>query len=114
VRSLLKHYESHFSWGPTGSVALEFASGGGQWVHADSDLDIVLNTPVRIEKEVAVRLVTEFAALAVRVDALIEGPAGALSLQEWAMRAAPWLVRTEEGPILTATPWAVMGCRSVS
>ena len=112
VHRILERHDPRLSWGPIGSVALELATRRGTWVHPNSDLDIVLNTEVPLEKELAKRLLTALTPLAVRIDALIEGPAGAIALEEWAIRSAPWLVRTANGPVLTATPWAVMGCES--
>jgi phosphoribosyl-dephospho-CoA transferase len=111
VRRILEHCHPDLSWGPVGSVALELASGR-EWVQAGSDLDIVIYTEIAIETALADRLLEAFSALSVRVDALVEGPTGGISLAEWASRSGPWLVRSAKGPVLSSVPWSVMGCGS--
>jgi phosphoribosyl-dephospho-CoA transferase len=92
-------------WGPSGSVGFELASGKPT-VTASSDLDLVIEIgrPALIPCN-AVSLWNALTALPVRVDALLEGPWGAVALAEYARALAgdhhhSFVLRTPSGPRL--------------
>lgn len=90
-------------WGPGGSVGFELASGIAV-VTAISDLDIVIRPPRFLSMENAERILHEFSALPVRIDAQIETPNGAISLIEYARGGSQILLRTMDGPRLVKNP----------
>ena len=96
------------TWGPTGSVGFELASGQPT-VKDSSDLDLVIRCPERLPAGHAKRLrdaLVDCARRAGRLaDAQIEVPAGAVSLQELAAGGRV-LLRTAQGPRLTSDPWS--------
>lgn len=92
------------SWGPAGSLGFELASGHAT-ITAGSDIDLVLRAPEPLPRALAAALLADWARLAVRIDAQVEVPAGAVSLAEYASGAARIVLRTEQGPRLIADPW---------
>jgi phosphoribosyl-dephospho-CoA transferase len=92
------------SWGPTGSVGFELASGMPT-VTAKSDVDIVVRAPDFLSVETAKKIVRELSHFPVRIDPQIETPNGAISLIEYSRGENPILLRTAEGPQLIANPW---------
>lgn len=94
-----------FSWGPTGSIGFELATGFPT-VHEGSDIDIVLRTPKPLEKEYAKAIIDFHEQFAVKVDVQLETPFGAVSLVEYARVAGSILLRTSLGPRLVHNPWA--------
>jgi phosphoribosyl-dephospho-CoA transferase len=92
------------SWGPTGSVAFELASGLAA-ARAESDLDLIVQADGPLPPLRAAALAAELARLAVRTDTLLEGPAGAVSLEEYARGQVPLLLRTADGARLVRDPW---------
>ncbi|GGE12602.1 hypothetical protein GCM10011571_12520 [Marinithermofilum abyssi] len=96
------------TWGPTGSVGFELASGVPT-ATATSDLDLVIRVTNHLSVEMARQLVQAFTRLPVRVDGQLETPGGAVSLAEYARGEPPVLFRTRTGPRLVNTPWMEMG-----
>jgi len=92
------------AWGPTGSVGFELASGAPT-ATAASDLDLVLQAPLPVPRELAGALYERLAHLPVRADLLLETPAGALALAEYVAGRAPFGLRTLAGPSLVHDPW---------
>ncbi|MFD2682437.1 malonate decarboxylase holo-ACP synthase [Bacillus seohaeanensis] len=92
-------------WGPTGSVGFELTSGT-ETVTAESDIDLIIRTPHRLEKKLAQHLLDEFQKVGVRIDVQMETPAGAVNLLEYArVKEDPVLVKTQGGPLLMEDPW---------
>lgn len=101
---------SRLSWGPGGSVGFDLATGVPT-LTAASDLDLVLRQVQRLEVAEAVALqsaLTE-AAAPVRVDTLLETPAGGVLLADLATAPGRVLVRTPDGPRLLVDPWLSVG-----
>lgn len=94
-----------FSWGPTGSVGFELATGAPT-AHEGSDLDIVLRAPKPLDKQSAQALIDFHKQFPVRIDVQLETPYGAVSLVEYAGNAGSVLLRTSSGPCLVYNPWA--------
>jgi phosphoribosyl-dephospho-CoA transferase len=92
------------SWGPTGSIGFELASGFPV-VHPNSDLDIAIYAPQRVERKKAAAWNHFNRRLPVDIDALLETPIGACSLREYVSTSPRILLRTKEGPRLVRCPW---------
>jgi phosphoribosyl-dephospho-CoA transferase len=93
-------------WGPGGSVGFEIATGIAT-ATSSSDLDLILRQDHRLGLDEAIDLQAALAEAAapVRVDALLETPLGGVSLADLAAMPARVLVRTPDGPRLSADPW---------
>jgi phosphoribosyl-dephospho-CoA transferase len=106
----LSYLESHLvrldmSWGPGGSVGYELASGIPV-VRADSDLDFILFAPRKLEITEAQDLWRMINSAPGKVDALVETPFCAFSLQEFATTSPrKTLLRTSDSRILGSNPW---------
>jgi phosphoribosyl-dephospho-CoA transferase len=94
-----------FTWGPTGSVGFQLASGSAVTT-SESDLDILVRAPHRLAQETAQRLQRALTASPVRVDVQLETPAGAVALSEYAQRSDQFLARTLDGPRFIEDPWS--------
>jgi phosphoribosyl-dephospho-CoA transferase len=98
-----------FSWGPTGSVGFELATGTLA-VTATSDLDLLIRSPEKLSRENAVLMLSELTRYAqragIRIDAQLETPSGGIALAEWATDKARVMARHAQGPQLLADPWA--------
>ena len=92
------------SWGPVGSVAFELASGLAA-ARPESDLDLIVQADAPLSPQRAAALAGELVRLAVRADVLLEVPAGAVSLEEYARGQVPLLLRTADGARLVHDPW---------
>jgi len=106
----LSYLESHLvgldmSWGPGGSVGYELASGIPA-VRDGSDLDFILFAPEKLDRTEAQDLWRMISSAPGKVDALVETPYCAFSLQEFAT-ASPRkiLLRASDGRILGSNPW---------
>ncbi|MEO3810321.1 malonate decarboxylase holo-ACP synthase [Sphaerisporangium sp. B11E5] len=93
------------AWGPIGGVGFELATGRPA-THPGSDLDLLIRSPHRLDRDQAARLVAAFTALPGRVDCQVETPSGGVALTEWARPHGPVLTRTTHGPRLLDDPWA--------
>ena len=93
-------------WGPGGSVGFEIATGVAT-ATSSSDLDLILRQDHRLGPDEAIdlRAVLAEAAAPARVDVLLETPRGGVSLADLAAMPARVLVRTPDGPRLSADPW---------
>jgi phosphoribosyl-dephospho-CoA transferase len=92
------------NWGPCGSVGFELASGIAT-ATADSDLDLMIEARAPLPPAVAAELHAGLGLLPVRADALLEGPRGAVALEEYAAARPPYLLRTTAGARLVYDPW---------
>lgn len=94
-------------WGPTGSVGFELASGADT-VHSGSDIDLAIYLPKQVEWETITGWNAFNQRCSVKVDALLETPAGACSLSEFARQEKSMvLLRTLNGPALVKCPWTI-------
>ncbi len=91
-------------WGPGGSVGFELASTL-PCVSPSSDLDLVLRAHEPIAVREAAALWAALSKLPVRIDGLLETPAGAVALAEYARGKSVVLLRTPQGSRLVADPW---------
>jgi phosphoribosyl-dephospho-CoA transferase len=95
-----------YSWGPTGSVAFELVSG----IHLttiESDLDLIIRTPLPLCYSAASNLFRYLSSFVVRVDAQLDTPVGAIALADYVQRKMQVLVRTIHGAFLVNDPWAI-------
>jgi phosphoribosyl-dephospho-CoA transferase len=86
-------------WGPGGSVGFELASGHAA-VRPESDLDIVVQLKEPLAPQAALSLERQLWQLPVRIDVLLEAPAGAVALTEYVRSPGSVLLRTPVGPRL--------------
>jgi phosphoribosyl-dephospho-CoA transferase len=97
-----------YSWGPTGSVGFELATGK-QTTTAQSDLDIVIYADDPLSRNGAHRLLDATRDLEATIDIRVETPGCGFSLAEYANSPPNTiLLRTVTGPTLGHNPW---GCR---
>jgi phosphoribosyl-dephospho-CoA transferase len=93
-------------WGPGGSLGFELATGVPT-AHPASDLDLVVRADEPVSADTAAGLLEALRRLPARTDALLETPHGAVALAEYAHHpSGPVLLRTGNGPRLTADPWS--------
>ncbi len=93
------------SWGPGGSVGYELATGIPV-VRTDSDLDIILFAPRKLEIREAQDLWRTIGSAPGNVDALIETPCCGFSLEEFVTTSPrKILLRTSGGRMLGCDPW---------
>ncbi|PHV29355.1 phosphoribosyl-dephospho-CoA transferase [Janthinobacterium sp. BJB426] len=94
-----------WAWGPTGGVGFALASSLPV-LRADSDLDLVLRiaAPPDADQAEALRAIAA-TVTACRLDLQIDTGRGGFAYAEWAAGRAKVLLKTDHGPVLTATPW---------
>ncbi|MGK5060617.1 malonate decarboxylase holo-ACP synthase [Janthinobacterium sp. LB2P49] len=94
-----------WAWGPTGGVGFALASGLPV-LRADSDLDLVLRivAPPDAAQADALRAIAA-SVTACRLDLQIDTGHGGFAYAEWAAGRGRVLLKTDQGPMLTATPW---------
>ncbi|GAB3838854.1 malonate decarboxylase holo-ACP synthase [Dactylosporangium cerinum] len=86
-------------WGPVGGAGFELATGHAVTTAA-SDLDVIVRCDPLPGTEWAAALIEIFRAMPVRVDCLIETPAGAVAAAELASGADRVVLRTTGGACL--------------
>lgn len=94
-----------WAWGPTGGVGFALASGLPV-LRADSDLDLVLRmaAPPDAAQAESLRAIAASVA-ACRLDLQIDTGRGGFAYAEWAADRGRVMLKTDRGPVLTATPW---------
>jgi phosphoribosyl-dephospho-CoA transferase len=93
------------SWGPTGSVGFELASGRAT-AGLHSDLDLIVRAERPLTGAVAAALREALLLLPTKADVLLETPAGAVAFTEYMSKPRPILLRTVSGVRLVMDPWA--------
>lgn len=96
-----------WSWGITGSCGYALATEVPV-LHADSDLDLLIRCPQRVERESLLEWQAVIGQLLCRADTQIETPQGAFALAEW-LRDGRVLLKTNSGPEIVTDPWALNG-----
>ena len=91
-------------WGVTGSVGFQLATGLPT-AHTDSDLDLLLRTPIELPRHKARTLLGLLDEAACRVDLQLETPSGAIAMREWAGSASRVLLKCVTGARLVENPW---------
>lgn len=94
-----------WAWGPAGGVGFALASGLPV-LRADSDLDLVLriDVPPDAAQTQALRAIAA-AVTNCRLDLQIDTGHGGFAYAEWAAGRSKILLKTNQGPLLTAAPW---------
>ncbi|MBY8947499.1 malonate decarboxylase holo-ACP synthase [Pseudomonas sp. SH10-3B] len=100
LRSVLVHE----TWGVSGSAGFELATGI-EALHAQSDLDLILRTPKRLERADAEDLLASLDTTVCPVDLQLQTPFGAVALREWASGSRRVLLKTTSGAHLVLDPW---------
>jgi len=91
-------------WGVTGSAGFELASGI-EALHAQSDLDLILRTPERLDRGDAEDLLAILDTAVCAVDLQLQTPFGAVALREWAGASRRVLLKNNGGAQLVTDPW---------
>lgn len=93
-------------WGPTGSAGFALATGV-PLLRADSDLDLVLRSgaPLTAQHGAALQAMLEDAGRFCRIDLQIDTGHGGFAFAEWCAGRTRVLLKTAQGPLLTANPW---------
>ena len=96
-----------WAWGPTGGVGFALASSLPV-LRADSDLDLLLRlaAPPDAAQAEALRAIAA-SVTACRLDLQIDTGQGGFAYAEWAAERGRVLLKTDHGPVLTATPWGL-------
>ena len=94
-----------WAWGPTGGVGFALASGLSV-LRLDSDLDLLLRVaqPPDAAQRDALRAIAA-SVIGCRLDLQIDTGHGGFAYAEWAAGRGKVLLKTDRGPLLTATPW---------
>lgn len=91
-------------WGPTGSVGFTLATGAAL-LRPDSDLDLLIRCATPLSRQQTATLAElQQRQNNCRVDIQIDTGSGGFALSEWS-RGGKVLLKTADGPVLTATPW---------
>ena len=92
-------------WGPTGGVGFALASGLPV-LRTDSDLDLVLrmSSPPDAGQADTLRRIAA-SVTHCRLDLQIDTGLGGFAYAEWAAGRPRVLLKTDHGPLLTASPW---------
>lgn len=93
-----------FAWGPTGGVGFAVASGLPV-LRADSDLDLLVRSPVPLTHAQREQLARLSNVARCRIDLQIDTGRGAFAFAEWQAGRRRVLVKTDAGPVLAADPW---------
>lgn len=101
---LLRPVLAHEAWGVTGSAGFELASGI-QALHEQSDLDLILRTHQRLERNDAEDLLAIVDSAPCAVDLQLQTPFGAVALREWAGGSRRVLLKAASGAHLVLDPW---------
>ena len=88
----------------TGSAGFELATGI-EALHAQSDLDLLLRTPERLDRGDAEGLLAILNTAPCAVDLQLQTPYGAVALREWAGPARRVLLKNASGAHLVSDPW---------
>ena len=91
-------------WGVTGSAGFELATGI-EALHAQSDLDLLLRTPERLDRGDAKDLLALLDTAPCAVDLQLQTPYGAVALREWAGPSLRVLLKNASGAHLVSDPW---------
>lgn len=87
-------------WGPVGSLGFELASGS-EAATEKSDIDIVIRFSKKLTSNAAKKINDELKKNPFRIDAQVDMPEGAVSLNEYAIsEEKAILLRTVDGPLL--------------
>ena len=93
------------TWGITGSVGFALASGIST-LRSDSDLDLLLRAGKPLSRDDARSILSVLQAAGARVDMQVDTGDAGFALAEWAGLTDRVLLKTGQGPMLVANPWA--------
>lgn len=103
VDSIFKTH--NMTWGLTGSVGFELASGV-ETVTDTSDLDIIIKAERFLSVKTAEDIIKELLKVPTKVDVQLETSKGSVALAEYARGNSPFLIRTVNGPRLVENLWS--------
>jgi phosphoribosyl-dephospho-CoA transferase len=92
------------AWGPTGGAGF-FLACGLPVLREDSDLDLLVRSPARLDDAAVDALLAMQADAGCRVDIQVDTGWGGFALSEYARQRGRVLLKTAEGPMLVPDPW---------
>jgi phosphoribosyl-dephospho-CoA transferase len=92
------------AWGPTGGAGF-FLASGLPVLRPDSDLDLLVRAPARLDAAVVDSLLALQAGAGCRVDIQVDTGQGGFALSEYAQGRRRVMLKTDEGPVLLSDPW---------
>lgn len=96
--------QSHWTWGYTGSVGFELATGINS-VSAKSDIDLLIRTAEFLSKNDAQQLLQSLEHTGLKLDVQLQTPNGGVALKEWASTTGKVLLKCDHGAVLVNNPW---------
>lgn len=96
--------QSHWTWGYTGSVGFELATGINS-VSAKSDIDLLIRTAEFLSKNDAQQLLQSLEHTGLKLDVQLQTPNGGVALKEWASTTGKVLLKCDHGAFLVNNPW---------
>ena len=93
---------NHLVWGPIGSVGYQLATGMPA-ASVASDLDLIIRCD-ELLSHTCLQALHAIQAGPVRLDVILEGPRGAVALEEY-LQDRPALIKTVRGPRIAAFTW---------
>lgn len=108
VRALkkLRSFFWPFQWGVGGSCGYSLATGQ-MWMRPNSDLDLIVRAPKRLERSEFDQWSKACQELGCRADTQVQTPTGGFALNEW-LEHERVLVKTNHCPILLNDPWSTV------
>ncbi|WP_061516223.1 malonate decarboxylase holo-ACP synthase [Acinetobacter venetianus] len=95
----------NFSWGYTGSVGFELATGL-KTVNENSDIDLLIRAQEPVSKLDAQNILGQLDDLNMKLDVQLQTPQGGVALREWAGTTGNVLLKRNDKAVLIDNPWS--------
>jgi len=94
----------NMSWGYTGSVGFELATGL-RTVKENSDIDLLIRADEAVPKSLAQTILLRLDHLNMKLDVQLQTPLGGVALREWAGKKGSVLLKRNDAAVLVENPW---------
>lgn len=94
----------NLSWGYTGSVGFELATGL-KTVNENSDIDLLIRAQEPVSKLDAQNILGQLDDLNMKLDVQLQTPQGGVALREWAGTTGSVLLKRNDKAVLIDNPW---------
>ncbi|WP_171478020.1 malonate decarboxylase holo-ACP synthase [Acinetobacter venetianus] len=94
----------NLSWGYTGSVGFELATGL-KTVNENSDIDLLIRAQEPVSKLDAQNILGQLDDLNMKLDVQLQTPQGGVALREWAGTTGNVLLKRDDKAVLIDNPW---------
>ena len=95
----------NLSWGYTGSVGFELATGL-KTVNENSDIDLLIRAQEPVSKLDAQNILGQLDELNMKLDVQLQTPQGGVALREWAGTTGNVLLKRNDKAVLIDNPWS--------